>query len=359
MQKNKQLIDTTIAAASHHVMIDIPLSDVQNNLERYEHLWKPHMVRKWPCYVVYQVLWEGSTFQLRLGKIGHMPSVCLQMYIISSWRTSSCSYAGWWRIRIGEQYFSWGPLELMPVVIDTYNDTLWEKSWSLPECRLPCKHIWTACVTKSKPICGLASCRAMATILLRLGNCGGKQGCGNRPRIDDRKPYTETQYRPLKPPKRMGKLSLNWLANARDKPIRKFSIDPTSSIQTSITPFLWTPFLRLLLLFQQTPHTFRPSTNIQSADWANMGGGANLWRFERLVWKPVRSASKIVAKWVVNMCLDCSCKNLVCVPWPPNSYKQLITQRMLESSTWLLLPKPPAFGYHTQRSQNIAEHECF
>ena len=67
-----------------------------------------------------------------------------------------------------------------------------------------------------------------------FGNGGGWQGHCDRLPIDG----TEIQHRPpgcLQ--KANGKLSLSWPAstdNQREKPIRKFSIDPTSSMQTSI-----------------------------------------------------------------------------------------------------------------------------
>ena len=63
---------------------------------------------------------------------------------------------------------------------------------------------------------------------LRIGNGGGKQGCGNRPPIDDRNPKRKFCFAF----KATTKLGLNWLAtaeNQREKPIRNFSIDPASS----------------------------------------------------------------------------------------------------------------------------------
>ena len=74
--------------------------------------------------------------------------------------------------------------------------------------------------------------------LFRSLNGVGKQGYGNHPPVDDRNPIRKFSIDPLHvPPKPMGQLGLNWLTtaeNQREKPTRKFSIDPASSIGTSI-----------------------------------------------------------------------------------------------------------------------------
>ena len=77
----------------------------------------------------------------------------------------------------------------------------------------------------------------------------------------------EIQYRHLKPPKPMWKLSLNWQPvqnKQREKPIRKFSIDPKSSIRTSIAatvfadPVSETPIVGSNSLFKTSDACLKP-----------------------------------------------------------------------------------------------------
>ena len=78
---------------------------------------------------------------------------------------------------------------------------------------------------------------------LGIGNGGGKQGRGNQPPYRRYGPDTEIQYRPRSHTDLQNPAEFS----PKGKPIRNFSIDPTSSIRTRLrTPFLRTPFPRLL-----------------------------------------------------------------------------------------------------------------
>ena len=78
---------------------------------------------------------------------------------------------------------------------------------------------------------------------LRGRNGGGKQGRGNQPPYRRYRPDTEIQYRP----RSHADLQNPAEFSPKGKPMRNFSIDPTSPIRTrSWTPFLRTPFRRLL-----------------------------------------------------------------------------------------------------------------
>ena len=89
---------------------------------------------------------------------------------------------------------------------------------------------------------------------LRIGNGVGKQGYSNRPPIDDRNPIRKISIDCLDASKtneqtqpQVTRYSAASAENRGEKPIRNFSIDPASSIRTSIAdPVLRTPFPRLL-----------------------------------------------------------------------------------------------------------------
>ena len=78
----------------------------------------------------------------------------------------------------------------------------------------------------------------MFSYYLGVGN-GGKQGRGNQPSIGDTDPMRKFGIDPE------ATLTCKTQENSllKGKPIRNFSIDPTSSIRT---PLLQTPFPRLL-----------------------------------------------------------------------------------------------------------------